>query len=44
MFDVELEGRYIKPPKLRMEGKIALFTIQLIEFSYVMKNTQDSVN
>jgi hypothetical protein len=30
MFSVELEGRYIKPPKLCGQGKLALST--LIEF------------
>jgi hypothetical protein len=35
MSNVELEGWYIKPPKLRGEGKLALSTIMLIErFSY----------
>jgi hypothetical protein len=43
-FDVELKGRYINPPKLRGEGKLALSTIQLIECLYVLRNAQDSVN
>jgi hypothetical protein len=42
MFCVELEGRYIKPPKLRGEGKLALSTIQLIDRLYVRRNAQDS--
>jgi hypothetical protein len=42
-FGVELEGRYIKPPKLRGQGKLALSTIQLIECLYVLRNAQDSV-
>jgi hypothetical protein len=41
-FSVELEGRYIKPPKLRREGKLELSTIHLIERLYVMRNAQDS--
>jgi hypothetical protein len=31
MLGVELEGRYMKPPKLRGEGELTLSTIQLIE-------------
>jgi hypothetical protein len=42
--NVELEGRYIKPPKLRREGKVVLSTIQLIGRLYVMRNAQDSEN
>jgi hypothetical protein len=43
--NVELEGRYIKPPKLRREGNLALSTIQLIEQRlYVVGNAQDSEN
>jgi hypothetical protein len=44
MFSVELEGRYIKPPKLRGKGKLALSNIQLIERLYVMNNARDSEN
>jgi hypothetical protein len=33
---------YIKPPKLRGEGKLALSTFQLIERLYVLRNAQDS--
>jgi hypothetical protein len=32
-FGVELEGRDIKPPKLRREGKLALSIIELIGLS-----------
>jgi hypothetical protein len=41
---VELEGRYIKPPKLtRREGKLALSTIQFIDCLYVLRNAHDAV-
>jgi hypothetical protein len=43
-FCVELEGRYIKPLKLRREGKLELSTIHLIEYLYVLRNAQDAVN
>jgi hypothetical protein len=41
-FSVALEGRYIKPPKLHGQGKLALGTIQFIERLYVLRNAQDS--
>jgi hypothetical protein len=44
MFGVELEGRYIKAPKLRREGKLALSTIKLIECLYVLRNAKYSVS
>jgi hypothetical protein len=34
----ELEGLYIKPPKLRGEGKLALSTVQFIECLHVVRN------
>jgi hypothetical protein len=40
-FGVDLEGWYMKLPKLRGEGELALSTIQLIECLYVLRNAQD---
>jgi hypothetical protein len=44
MANIELEGRYIKPPKLRGDRKLALSTIYFIKRLYVMRNAQDSEN
>jgi hypothetical protein len=41
---VDLEGWYMKLPKLRGEGELALSTIQLIECLYVLRNAQDLEN
>jgi hypothetical protein len=41
-FGIELEGQYVKPPKLCGRGKLALTAVQMIERLYVMENAQDS--
>jgi hypothetical protein len=43
-FNIELEGRYNKPLKIRWQGKIALSTIQLIERLHVLRNAHDQEN